>query len=228
MRALTGMTGIRLLATTLILAGVPLPASAQQEPPDRAPLVRTDLVGSLGWLNAEADAPGLFDRWYHRSLYGGVGVGWYWTDHLKTEVDFGASTPAELYASDPVAIGAGIGYRLSRLEFSTKGIAAVQQYQFYRNRWFHPHIGIGMDAMWQTIKRRDDPVFWYDPVAREGRQVQPARTHGPETDLRLRPFVSAGFKAYLSQRGFFRSDLRVVVRDGVDEVLLRFGFGVDF
>ena len=51
---------------------------------------------------------------------------------------------------------------------------------------------------------------------------------GPRTDIFVSLFVSAGFTAYLTQRGFFRSDLKVTLRDGVDEVLLRFGFGVDF
>jgi hypothetical protein len=32
----------------------------------------------------------------------------------------------------------------------------------------------------------------------------------------------------MTQRAFFRSDLRLVFRNGVDEVLLRFGFGADF
>ena len=48
------------------------------------------------------------------------------------------------------------------------------------------------------------------------------------TSTEVRPFVATGFKAYMTQRAFFRSDVRVGVRDGVDEVLLRFGFGVDF
>jgi hypothetical protein len=46
--------------------------------------------------------------------------------------------------------------------------------------------------------------------------------------VRIVPFAATGFKAYLAQRAFFRSDLRFAFRDGLEDVLLRFGFGVDF
>jgi hypothetical protein len=32
----------------------------------------------------------------------------------------------------------------------------------------------------------------------------------------------------MSRRAFFRTDLRLTFRSRVDEVLMRFGFGVDF
>jgi hypothetical protein len=32
----------------------------------------------------------------------------------------------------------------------------------------------------------------------------------------------------MTPRAFFRTDLKVVIRGGADEVLTRFGFGVDF
>ena len=38
---------------------------------------------------------------------------------------------------------------------------------------------------------------------------------------------TAGFKAYLAERGFFRTDLKVGVRSGVDRVIWRAGFGID-
>ena len=71
-------------------------------------------------------------------------------------------------------------------------------------------------------------VLLYDQVSRTTRLVQPARTIGESTELEIRPFAEIGAKLYLSQRGFFRSDLRLTFRGGVDEVLLRFGAGVDF
>jgi hypothetical protein len=32
----------------------------------------------------------------------------------------------------------------------------------------------------------------------------------------------------MSPRSFFRMDMRFILKDGVDELLMRFGFGVDF
>lgn len=51
---------------------------------------------------------------------------------------------------------------------------------------------------------------------------------GPTTTLRVRPCLETGFKAYMTPRAYFRGDMRVLVHKGIDEVLLRCGFGVDF
>ncbi len=71
-------------------------------------------------------------------------------------------------------------------------------------------------------------VSVFDQGAREARELRPAVTIGPTTTLQARPYVEAGFKTYLSARVFFRGDARVLVHGGVDEVLLRCGFGFDF
>jgi hypothetical protein len=179
-------------------------------------------------LNAQADVSDRYNDWFNRSLYGGAGGGWYWTDHLKTELEFGASTTAELYSSAPITVAGRTTYVASRQRFSTKRLIAAQQYQFFRNTWFHPHLAAGVDLTWETVKRRDEPIFFYDPVTRQSRPLQEAVNHPGKTSLVARPFASAGFKAYMTQRGFFRSDLRFGFGGGIDEVLLRFGFGVDF
>ena len=51
---------------------------------------------------------------------------------------------------------------------------------------------------------------------------------GPDTDFQVRPFGEVGFEVYASPRGFVRGDLRLLARNGLDEVQIRFGFGVDF
>ena len=43
------------------------------------------------------------------------------------------------------------------------------------------------------------------------------------TDLKVKPFVSAGFKKYLSERSFFKGDLRL---GSSDQFLFRIGLGV--
>ena len=40
--------------------------------------------------------------------------------------------------------------------------------------------------------------------------------------------MASGLKAYMTERTFFRSDVRMTFRGGPDEVLLRVGFGIDF
>ena len=107
-------------------------------------------------------------------------------------------------------------------------LAIGQRYQFFRNAWFHPDVGAGAEVAWVTQTMRLEPVFVYDPAGRMPAPLEPGRTEGPDTTLEVRPFADVGFKAYMSPRVFFRGSARVTARHGVEDVLLRFGVGVDF
>ncbi len=83
------------IAVALLLAGAPAPGLKQR----LGRSSRADVSGSLGWFNAdkaELNSSEGTNDWYNRSLYGGAGFGWYWTDHWKTEIEGGASSEAEL------------------------------------------------------------------------------------------------------------------------------------
>ena len=216
--------GLFVLAAAVILS-VGDTASAQA----RAPLTRGDVNATLGWLAADAAAAGPYDRdQWKSSLFGAVGAGWHWTDHLKTEVDFGGGTSARAYLSSPVSISGLPTYRTIERTSSRRILGVSQQYQFFRNAWFHPHLAAGTNLTWERRTDRAQPVFAYDPVTRTSRQVDAGPVEGPRTEFTVRPFVATGFKAYMTRRAFFRSDLRVGFRNGIDEALLRFGFGADF
>lgn len=202
------------------------PAHAQDQPTGRLP--RLDAFGSLGWFNADKGELAEYNDWYNRSLFGGATAGWYWTNHLKTEVDVGATSRARIYSYETIFIGNTPTSRASEFYFKTRRIALSQQYQFGDNAWFHPHLAAGVDVTAERIEQEDEPVFAFDPVTRTTRVVREELTHPERTEWHTRPFVGGGFKAYMTPRGFFRMDMRFVLKDGVDEVLLRFGFGMDF
>jgi hypothetical protein len=216
-----------LLTAVLAFAGTRAGAQPVTEP-TAPPLARADVTGVLGWFNANQAEHSQYNDWYHRSGYGGAILGWYWTDHVKTEVEFAVTSPAELYGVETIDVGGRPAYVSSRHRFNTRRVTAGQQYQFFRNAWTHPHVAAGVDLTWQTHRQHDDPVLLYDQLTRISRVVRPARTIGPSTALVVRPFAEVGTKLYLSRRGFFRTDLRLTFRDNVEEVLLRFAVGVDF
>lgn len=186
------------------------------------PISRADLSATIGWLNAEqseVDTSREGNEWYNRSVYGGVGLGWYWTDHWRTDIEGGASSSADLWAyTTRVIDGRGVSVS-TRYTFSTKRLAVGQQYQFYRNTWVHPFLGAGLDLTWERMSRSDE-IVWPQPSM--------TATHPTKTELLVRPFATVGLKAYFSQRGFVRTDVKCVLDKGIDEALLRFGFGVDF
>ena len=209
----------------LLTLGVSAPALAQPA----APVARADLSGTAGWLvvNQENLGPYNGNDW-QSSLFVAATGGWYWSDHLKSELEFGAGTESTAYRYRQIVIDGRPNTEVVESTSSRRTLTLSQQYQFFRNAWFHPHVAGGLNVTFERVTDHTNPVFGYDDESRAGRVVQPERTDGPRTDVAVTPFVATGFKAYMTQRGFFRSDLRVTLRDGVDDVVVRFGFGVDF
>jgi opacity protein-like surface antigen len=215
------------LAVAAWLAGAAL-AAAQE--PAQTPLNRGDVHFVIGWqnLHKEQPQPQPFNNWLNNILFGGAGAGWYWTDHLKTQIDFGGGTQGHQYRYEPIVINGQTTGSSSRVSVRQQSVAVSQQYQFFRNQWFHPHVGAGVDIARETTTEEYSPVFVFDSVTRTSRQITPTRNEGPEHRMLARPFGELGFKAYITRRAFFTGDTRIMVRHGIDEVLFRCGFGIDF
>jgi hypothetical protein len=205
-------------------------AAAQAEAPAGQP--RADFHAVIGWQNLRQDRGSdtfdTFNNWSNGIFYGGAGAGWYWTDHAKTQVDFGAGTLGRHYRYRPLTINGVQTGGSSRVAVRQSSVAVSQQYQFFRNQWFHPRVGAGLDIARETRREEFQPIFVFDQVTRTSRQVSPARVEGPSHNTIVRPFGELGFKAYMTTRAFFTGDTRMMFRSGIDEVLFRIGFGVDF
>jgi outer membrane protein W len=206
------------------LTGVAGPAAAQTDPP----VIRGDVAASVGWLavNTAPSTP-YDDTDWADSFLGAVSAGWHWTDNLKTELDLGASTDVTAYRTDPVTIGGRPTYQTTRTTSSRRTVGLAQQYQFFHNVWFHPHVGAGATVSWERTVSHGNPIFIYD-VDRGAQFGASSTAERTRTTVAVRPFVASGFKAYMSDRVFFRSDIRVAFRGGPDDVLMRVGIGVDF
>ena len=190
-------------------------------------IVTPDVSASLGWLNTNRSDLGPYDDWSNDGVHGAVGFGWSWTPHVRTEVEASASSRVRHFSSTPVTIDRLPGYTAVENTFSTRRLTLGGQYQFRENAWFHPQVSAGLDLNWESRRTVHLETSVYDPVTRQSRVVRPAVRETDRTVLHTRPFVGAGFKAYMTPRAFFRSDVRVVAWDRVEDVLLRFGFGVD-
>jgi hypothetical protein len=208
----------------MLAALVSTPALAQPS----APVARADLSGTIGWLVTNKESPGPYNgNDWQSSLFAAASGGWYWTDHLKSELEFGAGTEATAYRYRNIVIDGRTITETGDSTYSRRTLSLSQQYQFFRNAWFHPHVAAGLNVTFERTTDYTNPIVVYDDRSR-GLVLQPARTDGPRTDVVVSPFIATGFKAYVTQRGFFRSDLRVSLREGVESVMMRFGFGVDF
>lgn len=203
-------------------------AAAQEAP--RTPLARADAQVVVGWqnLHKEQVPARSYNDWVNGIFYAGAGAGWYWTDHLKTQVDVGVGSEGHQYRYGYTTVGAQSTATSSRLAIRRQNVAVGQHYQFFRNQWFHPHVGAGIDIARETTRQEFSPTVVFDSATRTSREILPARTDGPTHRTIARPFAEAGLKAYMTRRAFFTADTRLMYRNGLDEVLLRFGFGLDF
>jgi hypothetical protein len=192
-------------------------------------LSRGDISGSLGVQTVETGNDGfLSSPHFDGGFYGSAAAGWYWTEHLKTEIDFGARTKGKVWVTTPALASGPQTYYPGQKTFSRQTLALGQQYQFFHNAWFHPHLGAGVNLVWERSTLRQAAVTVYDPATRTSRTLSAERVDPPHTAFMVNPFVESGFKAYMTPRTFFRGDLRVAFRNGVNDVITRFGFGFDF
>lgn len=209
----------------MLLPAMPVRAQSGQPP---EPVMRADVTGTLSWLAVEKDPLGSLghDRWHH-TLFGAVGAGWYWNDHLKTEVDFGVGRRSTDYGGRQVVVNGIPAFVTVESTFSRRILGISQQYQFDRNAWFHPHVAAGADVTWEQSTDTTRPIVTLYQQGQPVQTLEPERTDN-RTEVTVRPFLATGFKAYMTPRGFFRSDIRIGFRGGIEEVLVRFGFGIDF
>lgn len=213
----------------LLVAVLAQAQGALPVPPPAPPLPRADAHFVIGWQNLHKDQPETdYNDWLNQIFYGGVGAGWYWTDNLKTQVDVGTGTRARQFRYAPVTINGGITSESSELSVRQWAVTIGQQYQFFHNQWFHPHVGAGVELARETTSERYNPVFVFDNVTRVSREVAPARVEGPDHRFIARGMGEVGFKAYMTRHAFFTGDMRLMFRNGIDQVLFRSGFGFDF
>ena len=187
------------------------------------------MSGHIAWLAVGNDPPaeGFLRQGWEDLFAAGFGAGWYWTEHWKTELDFLGTTTAETYFSRPIVVDGAQHFQsvLSSFERRTFGLGV--QYQFFRNAWFHPYAGGGLLLTRERRANRFDPVVDFRSGSAP-RVILEGFTDGPSAKWSGRAFVVTGFKAYVSERAFFRGDLRLGFLDGFKDSSLRAGFGIDF
>jgi opacity protein-like surface antigen len=214
------------IAATLLIAA---PDAALAQDSDSPRLMRGDVSGTVGWVNVNRAAAETYNNWRGQGAFG-VALGWYWNNHVKTEVDGGTTTETSVYSSGPVYIPGG-GQPLfasSTSTFSTARLGITHRYQFGDNEWVHPFVGAGIDLVREEISKRDEPLFGFDPITRQSRLVRDALRHPERSQVTARAVLTAGLKAYASRRAFFLADVRVGIRQRAEDVQWRIGAGVDF
>ena len=201
-------------------------AAAAQSAPSVA-LPRADVQAAIGWQNLRGEPTVSGNNWINSVWFGDAAAGWYWTEHLRTQVDAGIGSAGRIYRIVDAPSGRQPNYQSINTEIRPATFAVSQQYQFFHNAVFHPHVGAGVIVQSETIRDDFSPLLDFNPATGQSTVVQPRHIE-QRSRTRAAALADVGFKAYLSQRAFFVSDARFTIRGRVEGVLLRFGFGIDF
>jgi hypothetical protein len=192
---------------------------------------RWDVAGQVGWLgvNKSGVVDNGWNDWYDAAAFT-ASAGYYWTSHLKTEAEVTTATRAEVYTYDmiPVPAEAFPYSRQRRHFFRYRAASGGVSYQFFDNAWFHPFVGAGVDVVHESTRTElaHTVVSFRDP---RPPLILPAVSTDWEASVRARPFATAGFKWYVSENAFVRSELRSSFSSkGGESVVWRAGVGVDF
>ena len=214
---------MRLLLVVVFCGVTPGLATAQTAPPT---LPTNEIHLSLGWAGAEHGIPD--QRRWHGSVLPGVSVGHYWTDHLKTEIEAGWSNPRTHQLYENIERDGGYTYALSDYRARDIRMGVAQLYQFGRNQWVHPYVGVGVDVVHRktTLERLPQSRTLFLQNRSISIDIPAANEH--TTTVFAQGILKTGVKMYAGEHTFFSTELKLGLRRDVDHIVWRFGFGVDY
>lgn len=219
---------MRTLAITLVVFGMHTTAAMCQTTTSR--LSRADLTATVGSFSANHTEVAEYGGWAH-TFFGGLGAGYYWTDHLRSEIDVAWTSQGEVYGTESLRVSTDPFARAYTVHYYRDvNVSVAQAYQFGRNAWVHPFLsaGVDIDREKHETERPAQTLSIRSPGGAIVQNITLPALEQTETTVHARPFASAGFKAYLTDRAFFRAELKFGFGDRVERVLWKAGFGVDF
>jgi hypothetical protein len=217
-----------LLVPIISFPGVAIAQATSSAPVAAAREAPFDAAGYVAWFRANRGGIGgqTFRDWFTTPRLS-LGIGRYWTEHLKTEAEFAITGHGNLVSFEELESEPRVSRYLYRDHtYQIRTLSLVQAWQFRHNAWVHPFLGAGIDVDWerrtvetslQVSDNRSEPAFTAEALPRETR-----------TEVIPRAVAVAGLKAYLTRSAFFRTDVRASFRESVDQVAWRFGIGLDF
>ena len=222
-------TAAAVLAAALITITA-APGAAQTSvalsPPD---LPRWDLSGHLGWFGNRPDVPARdWDDWYG-AAEASVSAGYHFTRNVKLELGAATTSEGDVYAPLAIALpGQPYPFYASQRHYiRTSAVSTGVAYQFLENAWFHPFLGAGIEMTHES--RRTETEHGYLSPIDPRRALVPVASTPSDGWLSPRPYATAGFKWYVTERTFVRSEVRSAFGSGDGTTLTwRAGVGFDF
>ena len=213
---------MRVLLALVIYGVTPGWAAAQSA----VSLPRNDTIMSIGWSGADHDIHD--QRHWQGSLLVGLSSGHYWTDHLKTEVEASWSSSGKRQVYENIERQGGYTYALSEYRAYDVRVGIAQLYQFGRNEWVHPYVGVGVDVVRREASLERLPQSRTVFLQNRNIPVDIAAASQRHTDVFAHAVLKTGLKMYIGEKTFFNTELKFGVRRDVDHLVWKIGMGVDF
>ena len=214
---------MRVLLVVLCCGLTPAWAAAQSLP---VTLPANDIIIAIGW--AGSDHKIHENRRWHGSPLVALSGGHYWTGHLKTEVDVTWNGVRERDVYETIEHQGGYTYALWDYRAQDIRLGVSQLYQFGRNQWVHPYLGVGADfvrretsldraAQARTVFLQNRSVPVNIPAASESKTVTFAHA-----------VIRSGLKMYVTEKAFFNTEVKFGFKQDVDHLVWKLGLCVDF
>ena len=184
-------------------------------------------IGVFGADPGERDYP--YHDWYADGRYA-ASIGYYWTEHLKTEFEFSHSGEGSRYIVDYARVpGTGDVHT-----FSVEGFHRIQQaaarvgWQFGHNTWVHPYVNAGY--VFDIERRRYySPVqYAFPPGARAPVLVRPELNQDRGYVYRHGIGIGAGSKFYVVPQAYINTGVQWTYAIPAKTLTALVGFGVEF
>lgn len=226
--------GTRKLEFAAVLAFftfLPAPGAAQQTAAVTSAWDFAVTAGSFNGQSADDGSSAYRDDWHHAAEWR-ASAGRYWTPHLKTEVEFGATGEGSRYVQRFATVpGSATPYPYGTQEFVRlrQGSARVT-WQFLDNQWIHPYLSAGVSVDEERTRTHVfSPVFYPDPRNPSTRVAgAPEHDEGPTTIHRTGVVLGGGAKWYVSPRVFIKTGAQVGLSRPTKSVSFLAGMGFDF
>jgi hypothetical protein len=223
LRSLDQEAVMHVLLAVVICAVMPAWASAQTAPPA---LPDSDAIVSIGWGGAEHDRRDQVG--WQSSVLVGLRGGHYWTDHVKTEIEASWSSPGTHQLYDNIERDGGYTYVISDYQSHDVRVGFAQLYQFGRNQWVHPYVGVGADVVRRAATIDRQPQSRTIFLQNRSMPIDFPALNERATKVFAQAVLKTGVKMYVAEKVFFDTELKFGFRRDVDHLVWKLGMGVDF
>ena len=213
---------MRVLLAVLICGVTPVWCAAQTS----VSLPANDAIISIGWAGADHHVQD--QRRWHGNLLIGISAGRYWTDHLKTEAEASWNSPRTHEVYETIERQGGYTYALSDYRAFDVRAGVAQLYQFGRNEWVHPYVGVGADVVRRSASLERWPQSRTVFLQSRSIPVEIAAATERKTTVFAQAVLKTGLKMYFGEKTFFNTELKFGVRREVDHLVWKMGMGIDF